>query len=397
MGLQKLVRRLIGYIRIAILARILTPEQFGVFGIATLTLAFLEIFTETGINVFLIQEKENIDKYINTAWVISILRGLFIGIILLLTSGLISGIFSSPEAYGLLVLTSVVPILRGFINPSIIKLRKELKFNLDFLNESLIYISESIVIILVALIYKTEYSFIWGVIAGVVVEIVLSNILAKPRPRFILEIDKARKIIKRGSWVTINGIFNYLNQQGDDAIVGKFIGLSALGIYQNIYKISILPLTEITYTVANVTFSIYVKFVDDYKRVRRAFLKVLLVVTAIVIPIGALFFIFPEQIILVILGEAWLGGADVLRVLAIFGVLSAINTVPNSVFLSLKKQDVIAKLKIAQFVIMLFLIFPLIQMYQLLGAAYAVTLSTIVIMPFTFISLYFVINRRSDA
>ena len=397
MGLQKLVRRLIGYIRIAILARILTPEQFGVFGIATLSLAFLEIFTETGINVFLIQEKENIDKYINTAWVISIFRGLFIGTILLLTSGLISGIFSSPEAYGLLVLTSVVPILRGFINPSIIKLRKELKFNLDFLNDSLIYISESIVIVFVALIYKTEYSFIWGVIAGVVVEIVLSNILAKPRPKFRLEFDKARKIIKRGSWVTINGIFNYLNQQGDDAIVGKFIGLSALGIYQNIYKISILPLTEITYTVANVTFSIYVKFVDDYKRVRRAFLKVLLVVTAIVIPIGALFFIFPEQIILVILGEAWLGGADVLRVLAIFGVLSAINTVPNSVFLSLKKQDVIAKLKIAQFVIMLFLIFPLIQMYQLLGAAYAVTLSTIVIMPFTFISLYFVINRRSDA
>src|SRR3989344_6658694 len=226
MGLQKLVRRLIGYIRIAILARIITPEQFGIFGIATLTLAFLEIFTETGINVFLIQEKENIDKYINTAWVISILRGLFIGIILLLTSGLISGIFSSPEAYGLLVLTCVVPILRGFINPSIIKLRKELKFNLDFLNESLIYISESIVIILVALIYKTEYAFIWGIIAGVLVEIIISNVLVKPRPKFNLEITKARRIIKRGSWVTINGIFTYLNQQGDDAIVGRFINLS---------------------------------------------------------------------------------------------------------------------------------------------------------------------------
>src|SRR3989344_8381370 len=132
MGLQKLVRRLIGYIRIAILARILTPEQFGVFGIATLSLAFLEIFTETGINVFLIQEKENIDKYINTAWVISIFRGVLIGILLLLTANFISSSFNSPNSYGLLVLASVIPVLRGFINPSIIKLRKELKFNLYF-------------------------------------------------------------------------------------------------------------------------------------------------------------------------------------------------------------------------------------------------------------------------
>ena len=61
-----------------IIARILSPYQFGAFGIATLVLVFAEILTETGINTFLIQNKDNTDKYINTSWVVSIVRGIAI-------------------------------------------------------------------------------------------------------------------------------------------------------------------------------------------------------------------------------------------------------------------------------------------------------------------------------
>jgi len=54
--------------KIAVLARILTPSQFGSYGIALLVLGFLEVITETGINVFLIQEKDNVQKYLDSAW-----------------------------------------------------------------------------------------------------------------------------------------------------------------------------------------------------------------------------------------------------------------------------------------------------------------------------------------
>src|SRR3989442_1582306 len=77
--------RIITVLKTALLARLLSPLQFGIFGIAAIVLAFFEVLTETGINVFIIQEKRDIKEYINSAWVVSIARGviLFITIILL--------------------------------------------------------------------------------------------------------------------------------------------------------------------------------------------------------------------------------------------------------------------------------------------------------------------------
>ena len=82
-GILRASTRIITFIRIIVLARILTPSQFGVFGIASLVLSFLEILTETGINVFLIQEKKAIKYYINDAWLVSILRGILISVFII--------------------------------------------------------------------------------------------------------------------------------------------------------------------------------------------------------------------------------------------------------------------------------------------------------------------------
>ena len=77
-GSFKILSRILSLVRIAILARILSPIQFGVFGIASLALSVVETLTEPGIYVYLMQEKKSIHKYIDTAWVISILRGVLL-------------------------------------------------------------------------------------------------------------------------------------------------------------------------------------------------------------------------------------------------------------------------------------------------------------------------------
>ena len=85
-GFFRVATRGISYIRIIILARILTPSQFGTADIALLILSITEVFTETGINIFLIQQKEKIDKYVNTAWIVSIIRGLLIALVIFISA-----------------------------------------------------------------------------------------------------------------------------------------------------------------------------------------------------------------------------------------------------------------------------------------------------------------------
>src|SRR5256885_5562570 len=84
-GLLRFLTKLVGFLETIILARILAPEQFGEYGIALLSLGLLEVLTETGVNVVLVQE-EDIDRHIDSAWIVSIARGVIISALLFLIS-----------------------------------------------------------------------------------------------------------------------------------------------------------------------------------------------------------------------------------------------------------------------------------------------------------------------
>ena len=94
-GLLSLATKAIGFLEAIVLARILLPSQFGAYGVALLALGLLEVITESGVNIILVQEKE-IDKFINSAWVVSIIRGVFIMAIILLSAPFIAIFFHSP-------------------------------------------------------------------------------------------------------------------------------------------------------------------------------------------------------------------------------------------------------------------------------------------------------------
>src|SRR4051812_11019872 len=92
-GALRFAIRGMSFVRIAIIARLLNPAQFGIFAIATLVLTFVETLTETGINSFLIQEKEHISKYINSAWIVSIIRGFLIASCIIVAAPFIAHFF----------------------------------------------------------------------------------------------------------------------------------------------------------------------------------------------------------------------------------------------------------------------------------------------------------------
>ncbi len=383
MGGFRLFSRLIALGRTAILARLLLPAQFGVYGIATLALVFLEIFTETGINVFLVQEKKNIDEYINTAWVVSIVRGTLISLLILLVTPLIISFFNSPDVRPLLLLISLVPFLRGFINPSIVKFQKELQFNKEFWFRSSIFIFDSTVAVILVLLTHSPIGLIWGFLAGVVLEIILSFIFVKPTPKFTFEKDKVKEIIGRGKWVTASGVFGYLASQGDDAVVAKILNTASLGLYQMAYRLSMLPGTEITEVVSKVTFPIYVRISSDKKRLLKAYIKTVTGVALLVIPVGLMLFVFPKQIINIVLGNRWIEAAPALKILAVFGAVGAIAGTRNVVFYSLKRQDIVARISFIKFLVLAVTIVPLTINYGIIGAALSSLISVIIILPFT--------------
>src|SRR4030042_4822007 len=135
-GASRGIVRILSFIKTIVLARLLLPEQFCIYGIAALVLAFLEILTDTGINVFLVQEEDDVERYVNTAWVVSIIRGAFICLLIVLSSTFVSSFFKTPGSRNILLLISIIPLIKGFINPSIVKFQKHLLFKKDFIFRS---------------------------------------------------------------------------------------------------------------------------------------------------------------------------------------------------------------------------------------------------------------------
>lgn len=385
-GTLRLSTRLIAFLRIAILARILTPAQFGVFGIAAFVLAFVEIVTETGINVFLIQEKKKIDDYIHTAWIVSIIRGIIVSLAIILLASFIASFFNSPQSYSLLVLISAVPFIRGFINPAIIKFQKELEFQKEFWFRLFVFFVDAATAIILVFLIREPIGLVWGLIAGATLEVILSFLLVKPTPRFVFEGERIKRVVGRGKWMTFAGIFDYLFRNLDDMSVGKLLNTSSLGLYQMAYKLSELPITEISVVVSKVTFPVFTKISNDAKRLRTAFLKTMVAVSGLIITIGLLLILFPREIISIILGSQWLDAAIVLQILAIFGIFRAISGSISILFLAVQKQELVTLVVFANMAGLATTVVPLVLMFGMVGAGISAIIGSLLGL---FVSLYF--------
>lgn len=377
----RIFTRLVAFGRTILLARILLPAQFGVYAIATLILAFLEILTETGINVFLIQKKGKIDDYIDTAWIVSIARGFVIGALIFATSGWVANFFNSPDATALLMIVSLVPIARGFINPSIAKYQKDLMFGKDFFIRSFVFIFDSVVSVIATIYLHSPIGIIWGLLSGAVLEVFLSWLFIIPTPKFRFNNKKFWEIVTQGKWVTFAGIFNYINGHIDDTVVGKMLGTGSLGIYQMAYKLSTLPLTEVTQVFNKVTFPVYVKIRNDNARLWRAFSKTFLAISILSIPIGVLLYLSADYLVPLLLGESWQAAAPALKVLSIFGVLKAITGSTFSLYLAQEKQSYVASLLLCELIVLSLLLLPFINIFGHLGAAYATIVAVVLPTP----------------
>lgn len=393
-GFLRLSVRAITLIRTSILARILTPAQFGLIGIATLALSLIEIFTETGINIFLIQENKKLDTYINTVWIVSILRGALISLLIIAFSPLVVYFFDSPNAYSLLLLISIVPFVRGFINPSIVIFQKELQFNKEFYFRSFLFFIDSVVAISIAFYSLSASSIIFGLIASSLMETILSFIIIKPIPRLNFNNNQFIKILHAGRWITAAGIFNYLFHNADSIVVGKLMGVSSLGIYNVAYKISILPITEISDSVSRVTFPVYAKIADDLNRLKKAFIKTTLLLTISSIGFGLVLYVFTKELVLIILGDQWLQAVPIIKVLVIFGVIRGITGSSSALFLAIKKQKYVTLVTFVSILGLGITIVPFIMMFGLVGAAISALAGSIFALPVIIYFVFKIFNKN---
>jgi len=374
----RIINRLFQLVRTIVLARLLSPNDFGLFGIALLALSALETFSQTGFRQALIQKKEEIKPYLNTAWTVGIIRGLLIAVILFFVAPLVAIFFETPTAIPILRVIGIAIILQSLINIAVIYFEKELKFHKYFVYQFLGTITDVTVAISAAFLLRSVWALVFGLLAGNLVRCIVSYIIDSYRPRFQFNKSQVKELFGFGKWILGSSMLVFLVTQGDDIFVGKLLGVTMLGFYQMAYRISNLPATEITHVISQVTFPAYSKLQDNIPKLREAYLKVLQVTAFLSFPIAGLIFVLAPDFTKIFLGVKWMPMVPAMQVLVFAGLIRSIGATTGPIFQAVGKPKIITKWQMIRLFVLAIFIYPLTVQWGILGVLVAVFLSTLV-------------------
>jgi len=374
----RIVQQIFGLARLIILARILAPHDFGLMGIALLTMSTLETFSQTGFQAALIQKKKDIESYLDGVWTVLILRGLALFGILYFAAPLAASFFDAPEAKPIIQVIGISVLLQAFTNIGVIYFQKELEFNKEFIYQFAGTLADFIVAVSAVLILRNVWALVLGLLAGNAARCFVSYIIHPYRPHLSLDLGKAKELFGFGKWILGSSILIFLITQGDDIFVGKLLGATMLGFYQLAYRISNMPATEITHVISQVTFPAYSKLQDNIPKLREAYLKVLKVTAFLSFPIAGLIFVLAPDFTKIFLGEKWMPMVPAMQVLVLAGLFRSIAATTGPIFHAVGKPKIDTRWQIARLFVIAVLIYPCTIKWGILGTSVVVFLSIFV-------------------
>lgn len=317
-------------IKMMFLARLLTVNDFGLFSITIIALGLMEAMTETGINTIILRSPQKVEYFLDTAWIISIGRGLIIAIIMLLLSLGLTKLYGEPELLWLIGLASCIPVIKGFINPAIISYYKNLAFFQDMLYRLSLVIVEAAVAISLAVLFRSVYILIWSILIAAVYEVIFSFVVVKAKPNFKWHGHRAKEILTSSTALNLAAWLDYLVENIDNLLIGKLAGTTQLGYYDNSYKLSHKPNYDIARSVYHSTFPVFSRLQGETKRHPRAFTRVILSSTLLFSFASLPLLLAPELMVKLILGQQWLSIVPLIRWLTLAGIVHGLGKVAYS-------------------------------------------------------------------
>lgn len=329
--------------RLALLARLLSPEDFGLYAMALVFFAFVQTFAHMGTSAALIQKKEHSATLASTVFFTNIVIGLGLSLTVYLVAPLIASIYGEPDVAKLLQILSLVFFIAsvGFVHSAL--LRREMNFASVVKAEVLANLISSVLCVYLALNGFKAYSFVYQMLAYTALNTVFLFFFYRWKPSLVISFADIKSVFNFSANLTVFGIVDYVARNIDKFLVGKFLGTAALGSYYMGYRVILMPLKQITNSVKNVLFSALSKLQDDDAKFRQVFLKVIYIIAFFTVPLMLVFIPVADLFTLAIIGKKWEGAIGILRVFAPLGMIQSLVTPVSLIYLAKSQTGLLLK------------------------------------------------------
>lgn len=370
-GASHIFSNFLYFLRTIILTRLLNPIDFGLMGIARVMINMLNIFTETGIEKAIVQRKEVSKSALNSAWIITAIRGISLFALLYIFSGLIAGFYNNKQLSPILKFVSLSFIFSGFTSAGVFLFLKELDFKNKVLFEQSSAISNTVASVVLAVIFKNVWALVIGQVVGTIAGFFFSYSLYPFKPSFKFDFEEVKKLFQFGKYVFGASILTFLFIQGPNALIGKILNLDSLGFYVVAFGIANTPATSATHVVSQIVFPAYAKLQDDLPRLREGYIKVVRLIILLSAPIaGGIFMLIPE-FVQIFLGTRWSPIILPVRILCVFGFFRSIYSTVGPVFYGTGRTDLDFRLSSLNLALLALLFYPLTVKMGIVGTSIA--------------------------
>lgn len=362
-----------------ILARILSPKEFGLIAMVVVFTGFATVISDFSIGTAIIHRKDVTQKELSSVFWLNVVIGIALSFVFI---GLSSYIAAYYDKEILRVITMAVSITFIFSSVNIVQ-SSLLKKNLDFKSIFIIQFI-SVIIAGACAIYLAMSDFgVWALVSQTVIQYFLITLItwkiSKWRPSYHFNFSELMPFLRFSMPIFATRIINYFARSLDNLLIGKNFGSVELGVYSRSYTFMRLPVNNFAIVLHNVMFPSFSLIKDDKPRIKKIYLKIIEFVSMIVMPAMLFLFLTAHNFVFILLGEKWLAVIPILKVFCLVAVCESLVTLTGSIFMSQGKTKELFYVGTASRVLMILAIIYAVQFDILTVAkyfAYATVIST---------------------
>ncbi|WP_162054845.1 lipopolysaccharide biosynthesis protein [Pontibacter pamirensis] len=300
-----------------ILARLLTPDDYGLVAMVTAVTGFITIFNDLGLSSAVIQ-KENINQQqVSAVFWINVIISLGIAIIVALLAPFLVHFYDEERLFYMTIVFSVGIFISGLSLQHSALLKRQMKFQ----NLALIQAINSFLSILCGVLLAWFGFGYWAIVA-IMVLFPSFNTLAfwiacDWRPSFTFKAYNVKSFVKFGAGITGFDLINYFSRNMDNVLIGKYIGSVALGLYTKAYQLLLLPITQLRNPLNSVALPALSTLQNDREKYKSYYKRFLFILAFFSMPAVVFMAVFSEELILIVLGDQWIAASSIFQILAL--------------------------------------------------------------------------------
>ncbi|MGB0467574.1 MAG: lipopolysaccharide biosynthesis protein [Pontibacterium sp.] len=308
-----------------ILARLLSPSDFGIITLAMIFVGFSEYVAAFGVSSSIVQKKDLNEKHIKAANTVAFFMAMFLFLTFFFAAEYISLFFEEDVLQKIIIVMSVGLFFSAIASVPRGYLMRSMKFKLiakvDLICGVVFRGGVSI-----ALAYS-DYG-VWSMVIGNVLAMIISSVWlyfsSEISHKFSTSFCDIKDILKYSTSVSIKNSINFASSNSDNLVIGKFFDAATLGLYSRAYQLAALPMQKIAVSISSVMFAVYSDVQDDKNKLKSEYLKTLSSVSILSIPILTGVFIASDYLIIGLYGESWSGASWVLKILCVAAAMDNI-------------------------------------------------------------------------